>query len=351
MISNVTVGPGPINQPVYSFYWAKVIATLAVVLLHSHAFMSAPLWQDVPWLGLFLNQVTRFAVPLFFVIAGYLIQPKLQRDPWSTLMAYAKPLLKLWLVWSLIYFALPFNLGTVVEHGYWHERVGYWSQLMQAPLNTLFEGGLVHLWYIPGLLSGLLVMAGLIASGRVHWIGPVALLLYAYALMTSSYQPFTGLESAIFPRNGPFFSTLMLVIGFWVRAKGRPMSVTLAFIVSLLGMALHLTEAFFLLPLTDEYPGYDFLFATPLWAYGLLHLCLALPQLGQRQAWLKSLSEATLGIYLVHLLVFIYYKNVLGMLSLSGYWTEFLATPVVFVVSYLIVIMLRKSPLHRLLLR
>lgn len=350
MHSRYSAGLGPINQPVYSFYWAKVIATVAVILLHSHAFISAPLWQGEPWLGLFLNQVTRFAVPLFFVIAGYLIQPKLQQDPWATLKAYAKPLLKVWLAWSVIYLLLPFNLGTVAEQGYWYERTQYWSQLWQTPLNTLFEGGLVHLWYIPGLISGLVVMALLLARGRAKWILPLALAMYVYGLATSSYQPFTDLEAPIFPRNGPFFSTLMLAIGFWVRAKGQPMSAALAVIISALGMMLHLTEAYFLLPLTDEYPGYDFLVATPLWAYGLLHLCLALPQVGQ-QAWLKRLSEATLGIYLVHLLVFIYYKNVLGMFSLSGYWPELLATPVVFVVSYLVVIMLRLTPLQRVLLR
>ncbi|PST99939.1 fucose 4-O-acetylase, partial [Photobacterium iliopiscarium] len=34
-------------------------------------FMQAPLFNDQPLLGMGLNQVSRFAVPLFFIMAGY----------------------------------------------------------------------------------------------------------------------------------------------------------------------------------------------------------------------------------------------------------------------------------------
>lgn len=129
----------------------RVVAILAIIGLHCQMALSYALIDEVPWVGYVLNQAARFAVPLFFLISGYLIQPKLTRSPWSTLTSYSKPLLKVWLAWSVISLLMPFNLGKVMEVGYLAEREGYWGFLMSTPLNSLFEGGLVHLWFIPAL--------------------------------------------------------------------------------------------------------------------------------------------------------------------------------------------------------
>jgi len=91
--------------------------------------MALTYWQinEVPWIGYILNQTSRFAVPLFFLISGYLIQPKLVSSPWETIINYSKPLLRVWVVWSIICLALPFNLARVEELGYLGERQGYWA--------------------------------------------------------------------------------------------------------------------------------------------------------------------------------------------------------------------------------
>lgn len=71
----------------------RIIAMLAIIGLHCQ--MALTYWQidDIPWVGYLLNQMARFAVPLFFLISGYLIQPKLTSTPLVTLRNYAKPLL------------------------------------------------------------------------------------------------------------------------------------------------------------------------------------------------------------------------------------------------------------------
>ena len=74
-------------------------------------------------------------------------------------MRYSKPLLKVWLAWSIISLLMPFNLGKVMEVGYLAEREGYWGFLMSTPLNSLFEGGLVHLWFIPALICAVAILA------------------------------------------------------------------------------------------------------------------------------------------------------------------------------------------------
>ena len=96
----------------------RVVAILAIIGLHCQMALSYALIDEVPWVGYTLNQAARFAVPLFFLISGYLIQPKLTRSPWETLTSYSKPLLKVWLAWSIISLLMPFNLGKVMEVGY-----------------------------------------------------------------------------------------------------------------------------------------------------------------------------------------------------------------------------------------
>lgn len=71
------------SQRIASIELGRVIAILAIIGLHGQ--MALTYWQinDVPWIGYILNQTARFAVPLFFLISGYLIQPKLVSSPWG----------------------------------------------------------------------------------------------------------------------------------------------------------------------------------------------------------------------------------------------------------------------------
>ena len=60
----------------------RVLAILAVMTIHLSPFSNPfdpTLWDGTPylWLGAIINQLCRFAVPLFFLCAGYFLQPAL----------------------------------------------------------------------------------------------------------------------------------------------------------------------------------------------------------------------------------------------------------------------------------
>ena len=60
----------------------RVLAILAVMTIHLSPFSNPfdpTLWDGPPylWLGAIINQLCRFAVPLFFLCAGYFLQPAL----------------------------------------------------------------------------------------------------------------------------------------------------------------------------------------------------------------------------------------------------------------------------------
>lgn len=333
-----------------SFEVGRLVALLGVIAIHSQLFMKAPLVNDEPWLGLLINQISRFAVPLFFILAGYFIAPKLSAQPSTTLKHYSSPLLKLWLVWSAIFIFAPFNIQMAWESGYIAERSGYWQYLLSQPLNTLFEGGLVHLWYIPGLVCGLLAIALCCHAKKQNLIFPIAIALYLFGLAAGSYLPITGIEFPLFSRNGPFMSMLMLTIGFMSKQNGWQLSFGKATALALVGMGLHLAEAVFLLRYDVPFNMHDFLIGTPFWATGLFFMLMGHPQFGKSVVKL-NISKHVLGIYLVHLLIIIYLMHLLPLLGFTGYANDILRFVLTCIISYGLVTLIDKTPLRSVLLR
>ena len=338
------------TQRIASFEWGRVAALCAVITLHAQAFLTAPLINDKPWIGMIINQSCRFAVPLFFLLAGYFIMPKLKRAPWETFRQYATPLLTVWLAWSVIYLLMPFNFTTVIEQGYLTERSGYWQYLLSNPLNTLFEGGLVHLWYIPGLLCGLAVMAQLCNMQQQKWLLPVGITLYAYGLSAGSYEPIFMTESPIFTRNGPFFSTLLLTVGFTFRHHNIHASKPVAIMLAVVGMMMHFAEAFFLTRYDMLFIEHDYLIGTPFWTAGIFLFLAGNRTLGTSDV-VSQLSQRTLGVYLCHLLVLVVLMNVLPLLGLPLFIEDILRIALCIVLSFGLVVLIERSPLSPWLLR
>ncbi|MFB9141789.1 acyltransferase [Vibrio artabrorum] len=338
------------SQRIASIELGRVIAILAIIGLHGQ--MALTYWQinDVPWVGYVLNQSARFAVPLFFLISGYLIQPKLTASPWTTVINYSKPLLKVWLAWSIICLVMPFNLAKVEEFGYLGEREGYWGFLMNTPLNSFLEGGLVHLWFIPALVCAVLIIALMVEMKLDKRLLPVAILLYVYGVLAGSYTSLTDLSAPFFTRNGPFFSTLMVSLGFIIRQHQCKISSAKALGLFALGMVIHFAEAAWLTQFDIAFNTHDFLFGTALWGVGVFMWLLANPNLGD-YAWVRAISNRMLGIYVSHLLIIIMLFNVcriLGITEMAKDVTVFFAT---FVLSLMLVTVIERTPLKPWLLR
>ncbi|MEZ8691659.1 acyltransferase [Vibrio splendidus] len=338
------------SQHIASIELGRVIAILAIIGLHGQ--MALTYWQinEVPWIGYVLNQAARFAVPLFFLISGYLIQPKLAASPWTTFINYSKPLLKVWLAWSIICLVMPFNLAKVEEFGYLGEREGYWGFLMSTPLNSFLEGGLVHLWFIPALVCAVLIIALLIELKLKKLLLPIAIALYGYGVLAGSYATLTGLEAPFFTRNGPFFGTLMVTLGFLIRQNQWKVSSTKALVLLALGMLIHFAEAAWLTTFDVGFNMNDFLSGTALWGMGVFMWLLANPNMGN-YAWVHAISNRMLGIYVSHLLIIIVLFNVcgaLGITELAKDVTVFFGTVLL---SFGLVVGIEKTPLRRVLLR
>ncbi|MFO6424072.1 acyltransferase [Motilimonas sp. KMU-193] len=338
------------KQKIASLELMRVIAMIAVIVIHVRLFIDLPAIAGEPWLADIANQLARFAVPFFFLTSGYLIQPKLTADPYRVMRQYNRPLLRLWLVWSVICLLLPSRFDVLAEQGYLAERMGYWQFLWQTPLNTLFEGGLVHLWFLPSLMIAVAILAVLLHSQRQHWLLPLALVLYVYGVLAGSYSELSQLSAPIFTRNGPFFSLLMVALGFEIRRRSWSLSATHALLLGLVGLLGHFAEAFYLYGHGVPFAGHDFLFFTVLWGVGLFMWLLAHPSYGD-YPWVHWLSRYTLAIYVCHLSIAIVLFNLVRVWSLEGLTRDGVLLFGTYFGSLAFVLLVDKSPLRRWLLR
>ncbi|MBR9873641.1 MAG: acyltransferase family protein [Vibrionaceae bacterium] len=338
------------KKKIVSLEFARIIAMLAIIGLHCQMALTYWQWDEVPWVGYILNQIARFAVPLFFLISGYLIQPKLSTNPLETVKHYSKPLIRIWVVWSVICLLVPFQWQTLSKAGYLAERQGYWDYLMLSPINSLLEGGLVHLWFLPALLIAVALIAFLVKAGQSRLLLPVALLLYVYGVLAGSYSTLTELPSPFFTRNGPFFSTLLVVLGYLAREKQWQWSNSNALLLMVIGVALHFGEAYELMQYDVGFNTHDFLFGTVIWSLGIFMWLLAHPNFGN-MPWVLKWSPSILGIYVSHLLVVIIMMNVAGILELQDLFKDIFIYSTTIVATLLLVKGIEASPLRKLLLR
>ncbi len=338
------------NPKIDSIELGRVIAIFAILAMHCQMFLSYWLVNETPWFGYVFNQATRFAVPLFFLISGYLIQPKLATDPLKTLQAYCTPLIRIFIVWSIICLLMPFNLGTVMEQGYLAERQGYWGYLASTPVNSLLEGGLVHLWFIPALIIAALIAATCYQLKAAPLLLPLGAALYIYGVLAGSYVGITELDAPFFTRNGPFFSTLLFAVGIFIREKKLTITCQYALSIAGLGMAIHFAEAYFLTTHGQAFNANDYLFGTLVWGVGIFFYLLAKPRLGANLG-ITKLAKYVLPIYVAHLPMIIVMMNVTGMLQLSGFAKDMAVLGGTVVLTLLLVKGLEKTPLYRVLFR
>ncbi|MGC1308473.1 MAG: acyltransferase [Phormidesmis sp.] len=298
----------------------RIFAIFAVVLLHTQPFGFAASPGGLHTFATLINLCCRFAVPFFFIAAGFFFGEKIGKGApvMATFWKSARRLLKLYVGWSLLYILMPLEYGLKHKdefiHGGWLAVVVNNLKILQTyGLNLPFQGAKEVLWFLPALAIGLGIVAGCEVLGWRRYLPFIAIALYTIGLLGGSYsQLWTDSSSrnlAFNTRNGPFFSTLFVSIGWLIskrqqkrsRIAGQSTKSSLAAIAIMLGgLLLQIIEAKGLsaaaaVPLHS----FDYSIGTVFFATGVFLLALARPTWGKR--WpILSWSRYTLGVYLIH---------------------------------------------------
>lgn len=285
----------------------RFVAFVAVVVLHV-------VWIETRTLdahGL-VTSATRFAVPVFFIVSGYLIG-RSDRGAGAVIAGAFRRFLPLFLFWEIVYNVV--NVWVLsLDYPPPPSNVG---ELMRWVAVTVYGGGVAfHLWFLVWLGVSTVVVVGLLRAGRkVAWAGAIALFLVGLAI--GPYGEFTGAIDHVgfltnrplsfTARNGPFFGPLFLMIGH-AFAKGSirvPVSASIAAI--LCGLAMQTGEGVFISQHGQKaVANYDILAGTPLFAVGVFLLFAEFPANAARRV-LAKFGRLSLGMYCLHALFAIPY--------------------------------------------
>jgi surface polysaccharide O-acyltransferase-like enzyme len=326
----------------------RILAILAVIVLHAKPFMS-PDFAGTPYSMLrdAIVQFTRFAVPFFFIAAGYFLGRKLTPSPESALMAwpYIRRISHLYLIWSAVYLLFPSDwMGLLLDGNlkpfYWHIANSFIA-LTDNPIVFIFKSTSVHLWFLPALVFAVAMLALAIRYRLVSFFLPLAIGLYGLGLLADTYsRTRLGLSINYHLVLGMCYAPLFVGLGWRLAARTLPKRST-AIMLIVGGFALQLAESNWLLfrygqPLVAS----AYLLGTVPFSLGFMLLGLTLPTVG-KDSVLTSMGSMTLGIYLIHLWV----KRLLLPLDqiLGGVMWELGFPLLIFIVSLFLTTWLSRS--------
>lgn len=201
----------------YAIDFIKFFAILAVVVIHT-----------VPkdhLIGLFiLDNLSRFAVPFFFVTSGYLFGKKVMdhKNPSEYFKKYVIRIAKLYVCWLVFY--TIYDVLIICQNGseVQQELTKYFDEF--TLLNILYYGkgtSGYQLWFLTALIWSMIILYGFFRLKKVTTLLIISLVLNLIGLFGQSYSIF--FEIPISTRDalfiGLFYTTLGFFFAYYIEGK------------------------------------------------------------------------------------------------------------------------------------
>lgn len=330
----------------------RVFAIFAVILIHTGPFENYSNNINVcyRYLALFINQSARFSIPFFFMISGYFLGVKIKKGGSliSISVERAKKIIIIFLAWSFIFliFCNLYAIKTSGVLGFIKSMYWYLANIAENPIVLIMEGTFGHLWFLMSLLCALLITAFFIFWGYHKSLIIIALTLYFIGLFGKAYSGTPiGIEMDFNTRNGPFFSTLPFITGYFL-SNLRPSSRWLlrGIIIFLIGWVLHFAETYILWVLYGTALGQEYVIGTYFMGLGYGVTALSKHSFFRNEK-LGQIGQFTLGIYAIHA-IFVVFLKPLDEIFFSLVWQ--IGYPViVLMLSIISVLILSKNALFK----
>ena len=221
----------------------RIVAAILVISIHT-----SPFTEISPNLDFAVTRIlARVAVPFFLMATGFFLFPSLQ-DSWSPLRSFLKKTLFLYGCATLLY--LPVNL--------YAGNFDVSPLIPQLVKDLLFDGTFYHLWYLPAVTLGAVLVALMLGKWKRSTVFVITLLLYIIGLFGDSYYGISeqipwlkaGYDAIFqisdYTRNGVFFAPLFLVMGYMAATQKQPLCIKESLIGLILSFGMMLAEGFLL---------------------------------------------------------------------------------------------------------
>jgi surface polysaccharide O-acyltransferase-like enzyme len=278
----------------------RFFAFCAVALLHVSGIESVKLGgRDL------IVFSTRFAVPVFFMISGFMIGRK-ERSAYQTTSRTFRRLVPIFLFWEAIYIVVDVAVGGAL----YPLPEGTIKGLIRFAAVSIYTGGVAfHLWFVVWLAVSTAIFVALRRGGPIIlWSGVTTLFLIGCAL--GPYGEFTGLLQYVGPlttnpqaytaRNGPFFGPFFLALGCLIAQHNLRASWVRAIALIAAGWGLQVVEGLVIASDASRFVSIgDVVFGTPIFATGVFLAFRNMPE-GRFAEHIARLGRLSLGMYCAH---------------------------------------------------
>jgi surface polysaccharide O-acyltransferase-like enzyme len=335
--------------------WAdliRVAAIFLVVVIHVSGQLTNS-WgkiQTEQWiLADIYGGIARIAVPLFFMISGYLLLPRSE----SLSVFYTKRMTRIlipFVAWSLIY--LGWYCGN-------HPNICTPSLIWDL---LLVQGTYYHLWFLYSLISIYLILPVLRlmvrpdTDKRILWYLIVLWLIFQPVLtIAHKFWNFSIKLNAPLATGFVCYFVLGYLLGEITLTRAR---VILSTVIWVIATAVTIIGTYLFTRNSDQFDGffYDFVSLNVIPASSAGFLLLRWISEGKPftspnvHAMLRTGATSSFGIYLIHIMVIEVLSGWIPFLHINSFmgnaiWSVPLVSMVVFILSFLIVRILQKIPI------
>lgn len=312
----------------------RVLGVTAVMVIHAGPFAHGPVRLGATWsTATIANQLARFAVPMFFVFAGYFWAR--HGDAPAPLITGARAmvprLLARFATWSLI-FLIPFESDRISRRfpdGFLRNLRASVDWVASHPGTVLLQGSHGHLWFLMALAMAVALIALVRRWLPMRGVLLIGVGLFVASLLAGAYRRTSvGLTLPLNPRNGPGFAVLPVAIGCWLAGRSPSRRWAHAGIVLVLGGALlATTELTWLHTHSRTSLAQDLVVGTFAMGVGAALIGLGDPTWLHRPR-LAALGPWVLGLYVAHPILVELLAPV--MRALASPWADLAGLAVIF---------------------
>ena len=295
----------------------RIIAALLIVGVHTYPLSSVS--EELNFAV--TNILSRIAVPFFLMITGYFVLPQFfcSKDNGNkALKNVVKKTGLLYVAATLLY--LPFSIYA----GYYENG----NVFVTIVRNLIFDGTFYHLWYLPALIVGMLllyVLSRKFSLGTVFW---VSITLFVFGLLGDSYYGVTlkipflkiaydiGFNVFSYTRNGLFYAPVFLTMGAVIAKKEYSFAKWKSLVGFAVFMILMLAEGFALHYFDYQRHDSMYIFLIPCMFFLFLFL---LACKGKSSPILRDIS---MWVYILHPLFIIGVRGLAKAVGLTGLLVE-----------------------------
>lgn len=314
---------------IYSIDTMRIIAVACVVLIHTNPFKGVGIYGNI--VDFLIETAARFAVPFFFMTAGYFFALKItRRDPTDYFIKRVSALSSIYGFGIVLAFPV-FLTGTAVRTGVKNGDI--MSSILpkvsefMSPVELIYYGDSITeiLWFLPALIFSFSLIYLFIRLDLTGYLLPISVGFHIVGLLGASYTMFIDVPFRI--RDALFFGFFYTSLGYYIYScEWQPNTDQSTLYLSATGLfgVLHIGERYVLgYVLTGKtfvqgVYSPEYTIGTALVTTSLFVFLLSRPDLGKFTSF-PSWGKYAVGIYVAHPPVLYTLRRASEALSMIGY--------------------------------